>query len=80
MKHGVSSYSFCQYLDDGRMTLVDVIKKAAELAGVTDYDTMDLYLTSYDISSFASLLGESRVSADDLLDALTKRKGSASVL
>lgn len=31
MKHGVSSYSFCQYLDDGRLDLVGVIKKAAEL-------------------------------------------------
>lgn len=49
MKHGVSSYSFCQCLDDGRMTLVDVIKKAAELgfdgielANITENYTYDI--------------------------------------
>lgn len=49
MKHGVSSYSFCQYLDSGRLDLVGVIKKAAELgfdgielANITENYTYDI--------------------------------------
>lgn len=31
MKTAVSSYSFCQYIKDGRMTQLDTVKKAAEM-------------------------------------------------
>ena len=38
-------------------TLEDAVAKAAELAGVTSYDTYDLHLGSYDISALYGLLG-----------------------
>ena len=56
-------------------TREDAIAYAAELAGITDYTTTDLYFTEYDLSSLAYLLGSSKsgVSLEDLADAL---KGS----
>lgn len=57
-------------LADAIGTREDAIAKAAELAGITDYGTTDLYLGSYDISGISTLLGVTRVSAEDVLDAL----------
>ena len=65
-------------LADAVGTREDAIKKAAELAGVSDYNTTDLYFANYDIPGLASLLGESRLSADDLVEAL-KESGHASI-
>lgn len=62
-------------LADGVGTREDAVAKAAELAGTSDYTTTDLYLSSYDISDFSSLLGETRLSADDILDALESQRG-----
>lgn len=53
-------------------TLEDAEAKAAELAGITDYDTADLSFDSYDLSELAYLLGESRLSVDDVIDLLEK--------
>ena len=55
-------------------TREDAIEKAAELAGITDYTTTDLYFTDYDLSSLATLLGESNTSLDDLVSALKNQK------
>ena len=57
-------------------TREDAVAKAAELAGVSSYDTIDLYLTGYDIPSLASLLGESRASESDIIDILRGLQGS----
>ena len=57
-------------LADAVGTREDAVAKAAELAGVDDYDTVDLTLANYNISSLASLLGESKADAQDVLDAL----------
>ena len=57
-------------LADGVGTREDAIAKAAELAGISSYDTVDMQLTSYDISELATLFGESRASLDDILDEL----------
>lgn len=57
-------------LADALGTREDAVEKAAELAGISSYDTVDLYLTGYDISSLASLLGESKASESDIIDAL----------
>ena len=57
-------------LADAIGTREDAIKKAAELAGVTDYDTTNLVLPSYDISSLAYLFGDASSSTDELVAAL----------
>ena len=48
-------------------TLEDAADKAAELAGISDYELYDLGLTSYDLSSLYSLFGYSQ---DDSQQAL----------
>ncbi len=57
-------------LADGIGTREDAVKKAAELAGITEYTTANLTLTSYDLGNLAYLLGEDRSSASDLLKLL----------
>lgn len=57
-------------LADAIGTREDAIKKAAELAGVTNYGTTNLALPSYDISSLAYLLGDTSSSTDELVAAL----------
>ena len=57
-------------LADAVGTREDAVSKAAELAGITNYDTVDLYLTGYDIPDLAALLGESKISGSDIIDAL----------
>lgn len=60
-------------------TREDAIAKAAELAGITDYTTTDLYFTDYDLSSLAYLLGSSKsgTSIEDLANALRSDKGKS---
>ena len=50
-------------------TREDAVAKAAELAGVTEYTTIELDLSSYDLSSLSYLLGETN-SSTDVLDGL----------
>lgn len=60
-------------------TREDAVAKAAELAGITEYTTTDLYFSNYDLSALAYLLGQSRTSADelaDLADLLNSRSSS----
>ncbi|MBO4364831.1 MAG: signal peptide peptidase SppA [Eggerthellaceae bacterium] len=47
-------------LADAIGTREDAVKKAAELAGITDYTTTDLKFSSYDFSELAYLFGEDR--------------------
>ena len=61
-------------LADAVGTREDAVAKAAELAGVTDYDTSDLYLSSYDISGLSDLLGKSGISPEELIDALKSKE------
>lgn len=56
-------------------TREDAIAKAAELAGITDYTTTDLYFSTYDLSSLAYLLGEDDTSVEDLVGLLKSDKG-----
>ena len=65
-------------LADAIGTREDAIKKAAELAGVTDYDTTNLVLPSYDISSLAYLFGDASSSTDELAAALRELQESQS--
>ena len=58
-------------------TREDAIAKAAELAGVTSYDTTDLYFSDYDLSSLAYLLGQTDTSVEDLVDILKSEKESS---
>jgi protease-4 len=52
-------------------TREDAIAYAAKLAGVKgEYDVYHMALPSYDLVSLASLLGESKLSASDLKDAI----------
>lgn len=53
-------------------TREDAIKKAAELAGITDYTTVNLSMTTYDLSELAYLLGEDRSATRDLIALLEK--------
>ena len=48
----------------------DALDKAAELAGIGDYDTTELYFSDYDLYGLSTLLGESDASVDDLIAAL----------
>ena len=57
-------------LADAIGTREDAVKKAAELAGISDYTTATLTMSSYDFGDLAYLLGESRSSANDLIDML----------
>ena len=54
-------------LADAIGTREDAIKKAAELAGITDYTTTDLRFSSYDLGELAYLFGEDRSSNQYLL-------------
>ena len=56
-------------------TREDAIAKAAELAGITDYTTTELYFSDYDLSSLAYLLGSNTdMSVEDLVGALKSDK------
>lgn len=61
-------------LADAIGTREDAVAKAAELAGVTSYETVDLHFNDYDFTSLAYLLGESNSSADELIDLLKAEK------
>ena len=58
-------------------TREDAIDKAAELAGITDYTTTDLYFSDYDLSSLAYLLGQTDTSVEDLIDLLKSESDKA---
>lgn len=53
-------------LADAVGTREDAFDKAAELAGISSYDTTELYLSSYDLTSLSGLLGKEKSSAEDL--------------
>lgn len=59
-------------LADAIGTREDAIKKAAELAGVSDYTTTTLAFTSYDLGGLSYLLGEDRSSTEDLLTLINR--------
>jgi len=61
-------------LADAIGTREDAIDKCAELAGITDYTTTNLYFSEYDFSSLAYLLGEDRSSVDDIAKLLEAAK------
>ena len=61
-------------LADAIGTREDAIAKCAELAGVTDYTTTDLYFSEYDFSSLAYLLGQERSYANDIAKLLEAAK------
>ena len=61
-------------LADAIGTREDAVKKAAELAGITDYTTTDLLFETYDLGSLSYLLGEDRSSVDDLLTLLEREQ------
>ncbi|MBQ6390480.1 MAG: signal peptide peptidase SppA [Eggerthellaceae bacterium] len=59
-------------LADAIGTREDAIKKAAELAGIADYTTVNLSMTNYDLSELAYLLGEDRSATRELITLLEK--------
>ena len=61
-------------LADAVGTREDAIAKCAELAGITDYTTTDLYFSTYDLSSLAYLLGEDRAELNDIAKLLEATK------
>lgn len=59
-------------------TREDAIAKAAELAGIADYDTTTLSISTYDLSALSYLLGsQDRASVEELLDLLESQQGSS---
>ena len=56
-------------------TREDAIKKAAELAGISDYTTASLSFSTYDLSELAYLFGEDRSEAEELLELLHRSDG-----
>ena len=61
-------------LADAIGTREDAIDKCAELAGITDYTTTNLYFSENDLSSLAYLLGEDRSSTDEIAKLLEAAK------
>ncbi len=61
-------------LADAIGTREDAIDKCAELAGITDYTTTNLYFSEYDFSSLAYLLGKDRSSTDEIAKLLEAAK------
>ena len=57
-------------------TREDAIEYAAALAGISDYTVTELYISDYDFSSLAYLLGEYDISVNDLVTLLENEKGS----
>ncbi|MBQ9042992.1 MAG: signal peptide peptidase SppA [Eggerthellaceae bacterium] len=57
-------------------TREDAVEKAAELAGITDYTTTDLYFANYDLSGLTDLLGKSDTSVEDLVDLLKSEQNA----
>ena len=57
-------------LADAVGTREDALDKCAELAGITDYVTTDLYFSTYDLSSLAYLFGEDRSEMEDIAKLL----------
>jgi protease-4 len=57
-------------LADAVGTREDAVKKAAELAGITDYTTADLSFSTYDLGELAYLLGNDRSTTDELIELL----------
>lgn len=55
----------------------DACAKAAELAGISSYDTTELYLKDYNLSSLSGLLGQSEFSVEDIakITALAREVG-----
>ena len=62
-------------LADAIGTREDAVEKAAELAGVSDYTTTDLYFSTYDISSLAYLFSEDQSKYETLLSLLSENQG-----
>ena len=54
-------------------TLEDAEKKAAELAGISNYQVVNLFLPQTDLIDFVSVLGEARPSADEIAAAILDR-------
>ena len=57
-------------LSDEIGTREDAIKKAAELAEITDYTTAELSFSSYDLGELAYLFGNDRSSTEELIELL----------
>ena len=55
-------------------TLEDAADKAAQLAGVSNYETKNLTLSNYDLSRLAYLLSRSDMSVDQLAQALKENE------
>lgn len=66
-------------LADAIGTREDAVEKAAELAGIQDYTTCDLYLSSYDLEALYDLFGEDRSSAEDIRDILQHKTRSVQI-
>lgn len=64
-------------LADAVGTREDACDKAAALAGISSYDTTELYIKDYDLSSLSGLLGQTNYSVKDLarLANLASRAG-----
>ena len=60
-------------------TREDAIEKAAELAGITDYDVTSLGLESYDLSALYYLLGYDNTTLDRLLELADRQATGASI-
>ena len=60
-------------------TREDAIEKAAELAGITDYDVTSLSLDSHDLSALYYLLGSDSDSLERLLELADGQKAGATV-
>ena len=61
-------------LADAIGTREDAIDKCAELAGITNYTTTNLYFSEYDLSSLAYLLGKDRSNTDEIAKLLEAAK------
>ena len=61
-------------LADAIGTREDAIDKCAELAGITNYTTTNLYFSEYDLSSLAYLLGKDNSSTDEIAKLLEAAK------
>lgn len=66
-------------LADAVGTREDACDKAAALAGISSYDTTELYIKDYDLSSLSSLLGQTEYSVEDLA-RLANLAGKAGLL
>ena len=74
-RHAKGTYTFqADAVDTSYIETQEFIDKCAELAGITDYTTTNLYFSDYDLSSLAYLLGEDRSSVEDIAKLLEATK------